>query len=51
MGVTPVCTLNSIKIGIIGGVANNPVPLWKLRNGLVDNTFGKRLTFLVVEDF
>ena len=50
MGVTPVCTLNSTEIGVIGGVANNPVPLWILCNGVIDNTFGKRLTFLV-EDF
>ena len=50
MGVTPVCALNSIKPGGIGGVANNPVPFWILRNSVVDGVLGECLTFLV-KDF
>ena len=50
MCVTPVRALNSIKISGIGGVANNPVVVWILSNGLADSTLGKRRTFLA-EDF
>ena len=46
MGVIPVRTLNSIKRDRIGGVANDPVIFWILRNGLADRILGKRLTFL-----
>ena len=47
MGVTVVCALSSIKPDGIGGVANNPIPFWILRNGVADGVLGKRLTFLV----
>jgi hypothetical protein len=50
MGVTIIRALNSIKLDGIGGVANNPVPRWILRRGLVDSILGKRRTFLA-EDF
>ena len=50
MGVTIVLSLNSFKADGIGGVANNPVVFWILRNELADTTFSKRLTFLA-EDF
>ena len=50
MGVTPVRALNSVKPDGIRGVANNPVEIWILRNGIADSTLGKRCTFLV-EDF
>jgi hypothetical protein len=50
MGVIPVCALNSIKRDGIGGVANNPVEIWILRNHLVDSILSKRLAFLA-EDF
>ena len=50
MGVTPVRALNSIKIGGIGGVANNPVVFRILRFDLVDSILSKRRTFLA-EDF
>ena len=46
MGVTPVRALYSIKIGGIGGVANNPVEGWILRNDLADSILSKRLTSL-----
>ena len=44
MGVTPVHILNPIKRNGMGGVANNPVEFWVLRNGFVDGILGKRLT-------
>ena len=50
MGVTPICALNSIKPDGIGGVANNPVEFWILRNGLVDGILGELLTSLA-KDF
>ena len=46
MGVTIVRALNSIKIGVIGGVANNPVVVWILRPHLAYSILSKRLTFL-----
>ena len=46
MGVTPVRALISIKIEVIGRVANNPVPLRILRNDFGDRILGIRLTFL-----
>ena len=46
MGVTPVRALISIKIEVIGRVANNPVPLRILRNDFGDSILGKRRTFL-----
>ena len=46
MGVTPVRALNSIKIEVIGGVANNPVPLRIVRKDFDDRTLGIRRTFL-----
>ena len=50
MGVTPVRALDSIKPDGIGGVANNPVEFWILRNDTVDRIYSKRLTFLA-EDY
>ena len=50
MSVTPVRALNSIKPDGVGGVANNPVEFWILRNRLADSTLSKLLTFLA-EDF
>jgi hypothetical protein len=50
MGVTIVLAFNSIKPDGIGGVANNPVEIWKLRFHLADNLLSKGLTFLA-EDF
>ena len=50
MGITPVRALNSIKIGGIGGVANNPVVVRILRFDLADSVESKLLTFLA-EDF
>ena len=50
MGVTPIRALNAIKIGGIGGVANNPVVARILRVDFADSILSKRRTFLV-EDF
>ena len=50
MDVTPVRALNSIKRGRVGGVANNPVPFWILRNDPADGILCKRLASLA-EDF
>ena len=50
MGYTPVREFNSIKIGVIGGVANNPVKFWILRYHFLDSIYSIRLTFLA-EDF
>ena len=50
MSKTPVRALNSIKPDGIGGVGNNPVEFWILRDGLADSTLRKPVTFLV-EDF
>ena len=46
MGVPPVRALSSIKIGGIGGVANNPVEFWILRKDLADSILGKPPTSL-----
>ena len=50
MGVTPVRAHISFEVEGIGGVANNPVVFWILRNHLADSISSKRLAFLV-EDF
>ena len=50
MGVTPVRVFNSIKIGGVGGVANNPVVIWPLRFHLADSSLGKIRTFLLIFD-
>ena len=46
MCVAPIRALSSIKIGGIGGVANNPVVFWILRKDLGDSILSKRLTSL-----
>ena len=46
MRVTIVNAFNSIERGGIGGVANNPVEIWILRNGTADSILGKQRTFL-----
>ena len=52
MGGIPVRTFYSIKRDGIGGMGNDRVILWILRNGLqVDDTIlGKILTFLAEDD-
>ena len=49
MLVTPVRALNSIKRDGIRGVADNPVEIWIIRNGLGDSFLSKRRTFLAEE--
>ena len=46
MGVTPVRAFISFKLKGIGGVANNPVEFWILRNHFADSICCKLLAFL-----
>ena len=46
MGVTPIRIFNSIKLNLIGGMANNPVEFGILRNHFADSICCKLLAFL-----